>query len=185
MADPRGGGTRDARPRASKFSHFHAVFSKKMKSNSKFGSWRTPLGKILDRPLLTNSWCIGTGPSTILENGGKMEEQQVILSVFLVLVYHVEKPHQFISLPYLLTKVPSHKRVYLNHYLTQRDFLEENWSITRINSLRGMSRNIAQYSGTVLSYALSEITMSDAGQYGCLFKGAMMCAFDQYLLVGQ
>ena len=46
------GGARDARPLwGSKFFHFHAVFSKKMKNNSNFGSWRTPLGKILDPPL--------------------------------------------------------------------------------------------------------------------------------------
>ena len=47
------GGARDARPRplGSKFFHFHAVFSKNLKNNSNFGSWRTPLGKILDPPL--------------------------------------------------------------------------------------------------------------------------------------
>ena len=37
----------------SKLFHFHAVFGKKLKNNSTFGSWRTPLGKILDPPLLT------------------------------------------------------------------------------------------------------------------------------------
>ena len=39
-------------PRGSKFFHFHAVFGKKLKNNSIFGSWRPPLGKILDPPLL-------------------------------------------------------------------------------------------------------------------------------------
>ena len=52
LADPRGG-ARDARPPpwGSKFFHFHAVFGKKLKNNSTFGSWRPPLGKILDPPL--------------------------------------------------------------------------------------------------------------------------------------
>ena len=46
------GGARDARPPWwSKFFHFHAVFGKKLKNNSTFGSWRPPLGKILDPPL--------------------------------------------------------------------------------------------------------------------------------------
>ena len=50
----KGGGARDARPppRGSKFFHFHAVFGKNLKNNSNFGSWRTPLGKILDPPLV-------------------------------------------------------------------------------------------------------------------------------------
>ena len=48
----QGGGARDARPPGSKFFHFHAVFGKKLKNNSTFGSWCTPLGKILDPPLL-------------------------------------------------------------------------------------------------------------------------------------
>ena len=51
LADPRGG-ARDARPPwGSKFFHFHAVFGKNVKNNSNFGSWRPPLGKILDPPL--------------------------------------------------------------------------------------------------------------------------------------
>ena len=42
LADPRGG-ARDARPPwGSKFFHFHAVFGKKLKNNSTFGSWRPP-----------------------------------------------------------------------------------------------------------------------------------------------
>ena len=50
LADLRGApGTRA--PRGSKFFPFHAVFSKNLKNNSNFGSWRTPLGKILDPPL--------------------------------------------------------------------------------------------------------------------------------------
>ena len=46
-------GGRQGRPQPpeSKFFHFHAVFSKNLKNNSNFGSWRTPLGKILDPPL--------------------------------------------------------------------------------------------------------------------------------------
>ena len=40
-------------PPGSKFFHFHAVFSKNLKNNSNFGSWRTPLGKILDPPLMS------------------------------------------------------------------------------------------------------------------------------------
>ena len=45
LADPRGG-ARDARPPwGSKFFHFHAVFGKKLKNNSIFGSWRPPWGK--------------------------------------------------------------------------------------------------------------------------------------------
>ena len=43
-------GTR-APPLGSKFFHFHAVFGKKLKNNSIFGSWPPPLGKILDPPL--------------------------------------------------------------------------------------------------------------------------------------
>ena len=42
-------------PWGSKFFHFHAVFGKKIENNSTFGSWRTPLGKILDPPLV---WAI-------------------------------------------------------------------------------------------------------------------------------
>ena len=38
-------------PWGSKFFHFPAVFGKNLKNNSNFGSWRTPLGKILDPPL--------------------------------------------------------------------------------------------------------------------------------------
>ena len=38
-------------PWGSKFFHFHAVFGKKLKNNSTFGSWPPP-GKILDPPLL-------------------------------------------------------------------------------------------------------------------------------------
>ena len=58
LADPRGG-ARDARPPwGSKFFHFHAVFGKNVKNNSNFGSWRPPLGKILDPPLILS---IGTG----------------------------------------------------------------------------------------------------------------------------
>ena len=38
-------------PGGPKFFHFHAVFGKKLKNNSTFGSWRPPLGKILDPPL--------------------------------------------------------------------------------------------------------------------------------------
>ena len=52
LADQRGG-ARDARPPwGSKFFHFHAVFGKKLKNNSTFGSWRPPPGKILDPPLI-------------------------------------------------------------------------------------------------------------------------------------
>ena len=35
----------------SKFFHFHAVFGKKLKNNSTFGSWPPPPGEILDPPL--------------------------------------------------------------------------------------------------------------------------------------
>ena len=46
LADPRGG-ARDAPPPpwGSKFFHFHAVFGKKLKNNSTFGSWRPPPGE--------------------------------------------------------------------------------------------------------------------------------------------
>ena len=55
------GGSRGAPgtpPRESKFFHFHAVLGKNLKNISNFGSWRTPLGKILDPPLLImkNNW---------------------------------------------------------------------------------------------------------------------------------
>ena len=46
------GGAPGTPPRGSKFFHFHAVFGKKLKNNSTFGSWRPP-GKILDPPLVT------------------------------------------------------------------------------------------------------------------------------------
>ena len=55
LADLRGGGRQGRAPPppwGSKFFHFHAVFSKYLKNNSTFGSWRTPLGKILDPPLI-------------------------------------------------------------------------------------------------------------------------------------
>ena len=47
----KGGRQGRAPPWGSKFFHFHAVFGKKLKNNSIFGSWRSPLGKILDPPL--------------------------------------------------------------------------------------------------------------------------------------
>ena len=53
LADLRGGRQGRVPPRGSKFFHFHAVFGKNLKNNSNFGSWRTPLGKILDPPLIT------------------------------------------------------------------------------------------------------------------------------------
>ena len=36
---------------------FMQFSGKKLKNNSTFGSWRTPLGKILDPPLSTNKYC--------------------------------------------------------------------------------------------------------------------------------
>ena len=48
----QGGRQGRAPPPGSKFFHFHAVFGKNLKNNSNFGSWRTPLGKNLDPPLL-------------------------------------------------------------------------------------------------------------------------------------
>ena len=41
----KGGRQGRAPPTGSKFFHFHAVFSKNLKNNSNFGSWRTPWGK--------------------------------------------------------------------------------------------------------------------------------------------
>ena len=52
LADLRGAPGTRAPPWGSKFFHFHALFGKKLKNNSTFGSWRTPLGKILDPPLV-------------------------------------------------------------------------------------------------------------------------------------
>ena len=46
-----------APPLGSKFFHFHAVFGKNLKNNSNFGSWPTPLGKILDPPLVPLACC--------------------------------------------------------------------------------------------------------------------------------
>ena len=55
LADPRGApGTRPP-PRGSKFFHFHAVFGKKLKNNSTFGSWRPPRRKSWIRHWLV-SW---------------------------------------------------------------------------------------------------------------------------------
>ena len=51
LADPRGAPGTRAPSWGSKFFHFHAVFGKNVKNNSNFGSWRPPLGKILDPPL--------------------------------------------------------------------------------------------------------------------------------------
>ena len=53
LADPGGRQGRAPLPPGSKFFHFHAVFGKKLKNNSTFGSWRTPPppGKSLDPPL--------------------------------------------------------------------------------------------------------------------------------------
>ena len=48
-------GTR-APPWGPKFFHFCAVFGKNVKNNSNFGSWRPPLGKILDPPLEQVWW---------------------------------------------------------------------------------------------------------------------------------
>ena len=62
-------GTR-APPWGSKFFHFHAVFGKNVKNNSNFGSWRPPLGKILDPPLnivcIVKRKSIQTSPNKIL-----------------------------------------------------------------------------------------------------------------------
>ena len=55
LADLRGGRQGRAPTWGSKFFHFHAVFGKNLKNNSNFGSWRTPLGKILDPPLQSQS----------------------------------------------------------------------------------------------------------------------------------
>ena len=58
----KGGRQGRAPPLGSKFFHFHAVFGKKLKNNSTFGSWRPPLGKILDPPLVTSlakEWIFG------------------------------------------------------------------------------------------------------------------------------
>ena len=57
MSAPGDLGGRQGRPRGSKFFHFHAVFSKNLKNNSNFASWRTPLGKILDPSLLAHGTC--------------------------------------------------------------------------------------------------------------------------------
>ena len=44
---------RDSRlPWGSKFFHVHAVFGKNLKNNSNVGSWRTPLGKVLNPQLV-------------------------------------------------------------------------------------------------------------------------------------
>ena len=48
----QGGAPGTRPPGGSKFFHFHAVFGKNLKNNRNFGSWRTPLGKILDPPLV-------------------------------------------------------------------------------------------------------------------------------------
>ena len=45
LVDPRGGRQGRAPPPGSKFFHFHAVFGKKLKNNSTFGSWGPPPGK--------------------------------------------------------------------------------------------------------------------------------------------
>ena len=47
----------------SKFFHFHVVLAKNLKNNSTFGSWRTPLGKILALPL-TDPW----DPSSMIQS---------------------------------------------------------------------------------------------------------------------
>ena len=72
------GGARDAPPRGSKFFHFHALFSKNLKNNSNFGSWRTPLGKILDPPLhvkyvLSCAYLMGIGVSHTIDVGFLIE----------------------------------------------------------------------------------------------------------------
>ena len=57
LADLRGG-AKDARPPWGPNSFIFMQFSgKKLKNNSTFGSWRTPLGKILDPPLVSVSSC--------------------------------------------------------------------------------------------------------------------------------
>ena len=45
------GGARDAPARGPNSFIFMQFSAKKLKNNSTFGSWRTPLGKILDPPL--------------------------------------------------------------------------------------------------------------------------------------
>ena len=45
------GGARDARPPGPNSFIFMQFSAKKLKNNSTFGSWRIPLGKILDPPL--------------------------------------------------------------------------------------------------------------------------------------
>ena len=68
LADPRGVPGMHA-PWGSKFFHFHAIYGKNLKNNSNFGSWRTPLVKILDPPLVWNitnayMWLCTHMPST-------------------------------------------------------------------------------------------------------------------------
>ena len=56
LADPREGGART--PPGSPNSFIFMQFSvKKLKNNITFGSWRAPLGKILDPPLVLHSIC--------------------------------------------------------------------------------------------------------------------------------
>ena len=65
LADPRGAPGTRAPPWGSKFFHFHAVFGKKLKNNSTFGSWCPPRGK---------SWirhCIGNAVVYIQRNNGR------------------------------------------------------------------------------------------------------------------
>ena len=68
-------------PRGSKFFHFHAVFSKNLKNNSNFGSWRTPLGKILDPPLMVNIFMLRLFTSSCSHSYGESERDIASLKV--------------------------------------------------------------------------------------------------------
>ena len=73
----KGGRQGRAPPWGSKFFHFHAVFGKKLKNNSIFGSWRPPLGKILDPPLLILQKQVQTSPVDH-SNNSEMEARIIL-----------------------------------------------------------------------------------------------------------
>ena len=76
------GGSKGAQGRAPPLGvqifHFHAVFSKNLKNSSNFGSWHTPLRKILDPPLSNNN---NNKKTTTTNNQYNNKERNKIIQV--------------------------------------------------------------------------------------------------------
>ena len=89
------GGAKDAAPPGGPNSFIFMQFSAKFENNSNFGSWRTPLGKILDPPLIWAKQSSGVAYSVV--NSAAKDVSSVT---------------QFTAPPGVLTSVEIHKENY-------------------------------------------------------------------------